>query len=270
MAYRSVQLVKKKLSKMDLKEIAGIDAIGSNRASSITAASILLNTLMQKFKIESMVVSIHGLREGYLTGYLNNFSNKRSVRLDAKWLYDHLKDQIEDKCDHYQLPKSSSKFIQMLISYGLMRNGEYEIFVNAKQKLLGRLAEFWQPDIIFNLIMNDVFTILSHEDKLILALSIIFRRKPKAAEKMCGRYSIMLQSWKRKSIQKIAAIIDLTEILERFASHVDLFKDDTGRLTLKIVSKTNFFPEYLLNNKIKLFESAVHVELIYTISRPRK
>jgi exopolyphosphatase / guanosine-5'-triphosphate,3'-diphosphate pyrophosphatase len=270
MDYRSVQLVKKKLSKMDLKEIADIDAIGSNRATSITAASILLNTMMQKFKIESMVVSIHGLREGYLTGYLNNFSNKRSVRLDAKWLYDHLKDQIEDKCDHYQLPKSSSKFIQMLISFGLMRKGDYEIFVNAKQELLGRLAEFWQPDIIFNLIMNDVFPRLSHEDKLILALSIIFRRKPKAAEKMCGRYSIMLQGWKRKSIQKIAACIDLTEILERFASHVDLFKDDTGRLTLKIVSKTNIFPEYLLNDKIKLFESAAHVELIYTISRPRK
>ena len=68
---------------MDLKEIAAIDAIGSNRASSITASSILLNTMMQKFKIESMVVSIHGLREGYLTGYLNNFWNKRSVRLDA-------------------------------------------------------------------------------------------------------------------------------------------------------------------------------------------
>ncbi|MGA8107187.1 MAG: hypothetical protein WB815_11100, partial [Nitrososphaeraceae archaeon] len=71
MDYRSVQLVKKKLSKMDLKEIADIDAIGSNRASTITAASILLYTMMQKFKIESMVVSIHGLREGYLTGYLN-------------------------------------------------------------------------------------------------------------------------------------------------------------------------------------------------------
>ena len=65
----------------------------------------------------------------------------------------------------------------------------------------------------------------------------------------------MLQGWKGKSIQKIAACIDLTEILERFASHVDLFKDDTRRLTLKIVSKTNIFPEYLLNDKIKLFES---------------
>ena len=71
----------------------------------------------------------------------------------------------------------------MLISYGLMRKGDYEIFVNAKQELLGRLAEFWQPDIIFNLIMNDVFPRLSHEDKLILALSIIFRRKPKAERK---------------------------------------------------------------------------------------
>jgi exopolyphosphatase / guanosine-5'-triphosphate,3'-diphosphate pyrophosphatase len=263
MDYRSIQLVKKKLSKMDSNDIADIDAIGSNRAFSITAASILINTMLQKFKLESVVVSTHGLREGYLTECLNSSTNMQSVRLDTKRLRNHFR----DKYDPNPLPKTSSKFVQMLC-FGIMKIEDYEIFVNAKQKLSERFVDLWQPDITFNLIIHDVFPGLSHEEQVILALSIIFRRKPKVAEKMSVLYGTILKRQNKKSIQKIAVCIDFTDIFERYASRVDLLKDDTGSLTVKIISKTKFFPEHMLNKKVKLFESAFDIGLVYTNSRP--
>ena len=105
---------------------------------------------------------------------------------------------------------------------------------------------------------------------MILALSIIFRKKPKAAEKLSGLYDTLLHRQDRKSIQKIAVCVDLTEIFERYASHVDLTKEGTGRLIMKIVAKTNYVPERMVSDTIKIFESVFDVGLTYIICRPRK
>jgi exopolyphosphatase/guanosine-5'-triphosphate,3'-diphosphate pyrophosphatase len=264
--YNSIQSIRKKFSKMISCDIADIDAIGSNRAPSITAASIVINTMMQKLEIDKVVVSTHGLREGCLVEYLNNPKMKQSVRLCAKNIQTHLR----EKCEPDPLPNPTSKFAQVLLSLGMMKKEEYEIFIHAKKETSKRYADFWQADVIFSLVMNDFFPRLSQEAQLILALSIIFRKKPKAAEKLSGLYDTLLHRQDRKSIQKIAVCVDLTEIFERYASHVDLTKEGTGRLIMKIVAKTNYVPERMVSDTIKIFESLFDVGLTYIICRPRK
>lgn len=96
-----------------------------------------------------------------------------------------------------------------------------------------------------------------------------FQEKPKAAEKRSGLYDTLLRRQDRKSIQKIAVCVDLTEIFDRYASHVVL-KKGTGRLIMKIVAKTNYVPERMVRDTIKIFESVFDVGLTYIICRPRK
>lgn len=151
--YNSIQSIRKKLSKMNSSDIADIDAIGSNRASSITAASIVINTLMQKLEIDKVVVSTHGLREGCLVEYLNNPKMMQSVRLGAKNIQTHLR----EKCEPDLLPNPTSKFAQVLLSLGMMKKEEYEIFIYAKKETSKRFADFCQADVIFSLVMNDFF-----------------------------------------------------------------------------------------------------------------
>ena len=110
--YNSIQSIRKKISKMNSCDIADIDVIGSNRASSITAASIVINTMMQKLEIDKVVVSTHGLREGCLVEYLNNPKMKQAVRLCAKNIQAHLR----EKCEPNILPNLTSKFTQVLLS----------------------------------------------------------------------------------------------------------------------------------------------------------
>jgi exopolyphosphatase / guanosine-5'-triphosphate,3'-diphosphate pyrophosphatase len=59
----SLQSIRKNLSKLSYGEIADIDVIGNKRAYSITAASLVIEKLMQKLDIEKMNASTHGLRE---------------------------------------------------------------------------------------------------------------------------------------------------------------------------------------------------------------
>ena len=72
--------------------------------------------------------------------------------------------------------------------------------------------------------MNDFFPSTKPRSSVIPALTLIFRKKPKVAEKLSGLYDTLLRRQDRKSIQKIAVCVDLTEIFERYASHVDLKK----------------------------------------------
>jgi hypothetical protein len=51
---------------------------------------------------------------------------------------------------------------------------------------------------------------------------------------------------------------------------VDLTKEGTGRLIMKIVAKTNYIPERMVSDTIKIFESVFDVGLTYIICRPRK
>jgi exopolyphosphatase / guanosine-5'-triphosphate,3'-diphosphate pyrophosphatase len=155
----------------------------------------------------------------------------------------------------------------MLIYYKLINKREYEIFLYAKNSLSERLIEYNQADAIFYLIMTEVFPRLTHEDQLILALSLVFRQKPKAAETLYRMYKEILKFHNEKSIQKIAVCIDLTEIFERYKARVELSKNYSRSLLMRIIAESRFLPQQIINDKMKMFESAFDVGLTFLILR---
>jgi hypothetical protein len=73
-----------------------------------------------------------------------------------------------------------------------------------------------QADInaLFELVLNGTCPMLSHEDQLVLGISLIYSRKPKYAERLHSLYSRILIHKTIKSVQRIALCIEIGEILE--------------------------------------------------------
>jgi exopolyphosphatase/guanosine-5'-triphosphate,3'-diphosphate pyrophosphatase len=266
----SLQLIRKNLCKLRYNEIADIDVIGNKRAYSITAASFVIEKLMQRLEIENMVVSTHGLREGYLSEYLRNPMDIYSRRLDTKNIHNHTRDQR----NMWVLSNMAGQFMRVLLNSDIITRKEYQIFVLAKRILSDPFVIHIHKDVLFELVMSEICPMLTHEDQLILALSLVYRRKPKNAENLYSTYNSLFVCHSRKSVQKIALCIDLSEILERYEARVQLRYVEPKKFTLKIIPSISPFPELIIKNKIKAFEGATDIELGCLITdiqeRPRE
>lgn len=262
----SLQSIRKNLCKLGYTEIADIDVIGNKRAHNITAASFVIEKLMRKLEIGKMIVSTYGLRKVYLSEYLRNPINITSRRLDSNSIHNY----IEGRRSTTVLPNITREFIIMLINSGIITSEEYQIFVHMKKMLSNPFVAHAHPDILFELIMSGICPMLSHENQLILHLSLVYRRKPKLAEKLYSIYSRLIIRHTKKSMQKIAICVDLTEIFERYKAKVQarmqLNSGQRQELVLKITPSISPFPELIIRNKIKSFETASNVVLSCLIS----
>jgi exopolyphosphatase / guanosine-5'-triphosphate,3'-diphosphate pyrophosphatase len=270
MDFLSIQSIRKNLCKLGSNQISNIDVIGNKRAQSITAAAIVIENLMQKLGIEKIIVSTHGLREGFLSEYLRNPLSSNLRQLDIKNTYDRMREQQKT----WVLPNTTSEFMHSLLNSGIITSQEYQIFVCAKKMLTDPFVVRSHIDVLFELIMSEICPMLSHEDQLILALSLIYRRKPKAAARLYSAYSDVLVHYNVKRVQRVALCIDLSEIFERYKVKAQLSPSTPHKFTLKLVSGLTPLPELTIRNKIKAFELASDITLSCIIhgrqERPRE
>jgi exopolyphosphatase/guanosine-5'-triphosphate,3'-diphosphate pyrophosphatase len=260
----SIQSIRKNLCKLSYNEIANIDVIGNKRARTITIASFLIEKTVQKLEIEKIIVSTHGLREGYLYEYLRSPLNINSRRLNIKSVNNYIRYQQKSTS---VLPNKTSEFMHMLINCDIITPQEYQILVYAKKMLTDNFVMHASTNVLFELIMSEICPLLSHEDQLVLALSLVYRRKPKNAEMLYLIYSSLLVHYTKKSIQKVALCIDLNEIFERYKVRVQLSPVKPKEFTLKVTPGITPFPELAIKNKIKIFEDASDIVLSCLISR---
>ena len=258
----SLQSIRKNLCKLGYDKIANIDAIGKKRAHSITAASFVIDTLMQKLEIKKLIVSIYGLREGYLSEYLRNSININSHRLDIKNICNY--NQIQR--NNWNLQNKTSECIHMLMNFNIITPDEYQIFVCAKKMLTESYFAHAHTNVLFEMIMNETYPMLSQEGQLMLALSLISKRKPKSAEKLYSTYSTLLIHYTKKSMQRVALCLDLSEIFEMYKARVQLIPSEPPKFILKIIPGKDHFPKLTILNKIKALERATDIVLGYLIS----
>src|SRR5215831_5701763 len=70
--FEHVQSINSTFHKMSSYELTKIDAVGINRAETITAGSCIIKVLMQRLEFENILVSAKGLREGVLSAFLQS------------------------------------------------------------------------------------------------------------------------------------------------------------------------------------------------------
>jgi exopolyphosphatase / guanosine-5'-triphosphate,3'-diphosphate pyrophosphatase len=258
----NISLISKLFLKMTPTEIAKIDAVGANRADTISAGSCVIKQLMQKLEFDNVVVSAQGLREGVLSAYLGS-SSKRYLsiyEIDQK----NVEDYIKERCKAELIPGFTSPLVKPLLSSGLLKNKEYAILTSAL-KQIAVLPPVFNLNTLFYLILDEDKAGLSHGEQLVLALSIIYMKKSKAATWFFRRYRSIMRPQNKKSIQKIAALLSLAEILERAKIRVRPVKVNHKEILLTMIPSKNTLPLKLIETAIKAIQEAFGIKVNYSV-----
>src|SRR5437867_4447965 len=212
-----VSSIAEEFYQMGIHELEKVKAIGSNRVDTITAGAAIIDTLMQKFSFERIVISAQGLREGILsvfarepkTFYHGSISNEKAKAF------------VTFACQEEMLPQHTVTLVRQLVTSGLLREKERMILTHAI-KQAGELPIMTNLNNLFYMMIDDDSAFLSHREQLILALSIVHTRKEKAADWLFSRYRSILEPQNKRSIEKISTCLVLSEILERAKANARL------------------------------------------------
>lgn len=258
MDFERVSLISRILRKMKLSEISMIDTIGNNRADTITAGSLVIKQLMEKMEFDGVKVSTHGLREGVLYAYLRSFkmyNRSSSQKLDQE----NFEDQPQS-CKPCIIPESTHSLINPLLSYGLLKKEEYEILAHVL-KQIENLPQLTNLNNLFCAIMDEDKAVLNHREQLILALSIIYAKKSKVATSLFTKYSSIVRPQDKKSIQKIAALLSLAEILEKAKIRANFMNCTQMDFLLTLMPSKNILPMRLIRNHLKKLQDAFELTI---------
>jgi exopolyphosphatase/guanosine-5'-triphosphate,3'-diphosphate pyrophosphatase len=266
MDHSAVASVAGELYSMDQEELSKTQAIGTNRVDTITAGSAVIDMLMKTYRFEKLAVSAQGLREGILsvflqdplTFYRGTISNEKSKAF------------VTYACQPEMVPQHTVTLVRPLLTYGMLREKERMILAHAI-KQVESLPRVTNLNNLFYLMIDEDSAFLSHREQLILALSIINTRKEKAANWLFSRYRSILEPQNKRSIEKIAACLVLSEILEKGGLNVK-FTAKNSKIEMKITpsSARQFIPLTLLAVALKKFEQAFEVSVVCSIAAEKE
>lgn len=267
MDYSAVSSVADELYGMGWKELSETPAIGSNRVETITAGAAVINTLMQKLDFEKVVVSAQGLREGILSVFLRESKTFYRGTITAE----KARSFVTFACQQEMLPQHTVTLVRPLVVNGLLREKEKTILTHAIKQMWS-LPRVTNLNNLFYLMIDEDNAFLSHREQLILALSIIHTRKEKAANWLFSRYRSILESQNKKSIQKIAACLALSPILERSKMNVRLSVKGNSRVEIRITPSYSrqFVPSTLLIEALRRFEQAFDVSVDCSVATEKE
>jgi exopolyphosphatase/guanosine-5'-triphosphate,3'-diphosphate pyrophosphatase len=256
-----VKSINSTLRKMTSYEIAKIDAVGSNRAETITAGSCIMKVLMQKLEFENISVSAQGLREGVLSAFLQSSTGYYSQNINQSQIQRYVK----QCCRREKIPGYTYALVKPFYSLGLMKEREYEILAHAIKQISG-MPHTTNLHNLFYMIIDEDNPHLSHREQTILAISIVRTKKAKTANRLFSRYRSIMQPQNRKSIEKIAACLSLSEILERTKLKVRFVKCSQKEIILNFIrAKNSSLPVTLIETALKNFKEAFDIPVTYTI-----
>jgi exopolyphosphatase/guanosine-5'-triphosphate,3'-diphosphate pyrophosphatase len=243
---KSILAINKRLRKMDSRKIAGVEALGRDRADSIAAGSLVISTIMNRLKFDEVVVSTHGLRDGVLSEYLRDparysleeFDEARANSALAGW---------------YGKETGTEVFSDALVSKGIVTLGEKLILDEAIESFLDLYLKT-RPESLFYTILNED-SYLDHRDQIALALSLVRAKTPRTANWFYERYRSVLKDKSRESIDKLAAFIQVAEVLELTKSTARIRLRD-GSIRFEVTTPQKDFPSLLLEQAARELEDA--------------
>jgi exopolyphosphatase/guanosine-5'-triphosphate,3'-diphosphate pyrophosphatase len=259
--YESVDSINKVFCKMTSDEMTKIDAVGNGRAETITAGSCVIKNLMEKFRFGKIIVSAQGLREGTLSIFLENAKAFHAGSINQNLIQNF----VRSTCEPDTVPEYAETLVRSLISSELIKERERIIFVHAIKKMT-EIQTVTNLHNLFYMIVDEDNALLSHREQLVLALSVVRTRKTKTADWLFMRYKSILKPQNRKSVDRIAACIVLADIFERTRAKVRFTLHNGKKIEIRVTPGKSTFPQILLENAIKNFESAFDISVDCSLS----
>ena len=236
----SIESMTEELSRLSVNKIGEIDVIGRDRAQTLTAGSLVIESIMKKLGFRRLTVSTHGLRDGILSSFLDDtmaYHQGKLGRIPPK----KIKSQIEKE----YLPIARD-FLEKLQSFDLVSSREVEIVLFSLRWMLGEASSL-RPEALFA-VMMDEDSALSHREQLLGALSVIELRKARSANWLYSKYKSLLKPGSDKMIERMASLSRFLEVIARTDSRLRVaFSEGGSRISLQIAT---LVPETKFPNKI--------------------
>ncbi|MGH9979364.1 MAG: hypothetical protein ACRD8Z_26545, partial [Nitrososphaeraceae archaeon] len=164
-------------------------------------------------------------------------------------------------------PASSyHKFLETLLSAGLLKEREHQILIEALHQV-HQFHSLLNTNTLFYVLIDGEYKNLSHGELLVLCLSIIYSKKPKASNRLFAKYkSILHTPQNKRSIEKISSCLNFIAAIEKGQSTIHYVKYDGNSLHIDLscydLSK---FPRYLFEEARKSLILSFGMSVDYSI-----
>ena len=229
----SVERMSRRFFKMSVAELDGVDAIGEGRSETIAAGAQVVRILMKKLGFRSMIVSTHGLRDGILTEFLEG----GSPEADGVVRGEDLERMIARRGALVGLG-GEADLLQCMERNGLLDERESRILEWAASRARSPESANADADAVFGILMSEDLP-MSHEDQLLLSLSVVRARRSRTANWLSRKNARVLGEDARL-LKKLGACVKLMEVLDR--SKAQFRVAYSGGLRISVVESERPFP----------------------------
>ncbi len=254
MGVDSIDSIGRKLLKMSHNKLAKINAIGGSRAETVVAAACVVRTLMKELGFREVVVSTHGLREGTLAMFLHDRPGFVSGSIEVAEVQDYLRYSSQDQ-------DLRAGYLRSLATNGLLDESERRV-LGASLLIVGAPSTISLQSLFFLSMDEDSW--LSHEEQLIMALSLVTSKNENAGQRLYSRHKKLLKRKKWVMIRRVASAGKLLNLLERVRAQVRVNRR-SGRLEMRIRIPASTPGRGLLKEAIEGVEESFEVPLLYSI-----
>ncbi len=248
---KSISSIAKTLRKMNAGKIARIEAMGRDRAESITAGSLVIVLLMRHLGFNQLTVSTHGLRDGVLAEFLRDPSAYENQPLDEGRTRTSL-------ADWFGRRSGTEEFTKELATREIITKEEGLILDEAIEGFLDIYLSTRAESMFYSILNEDSF--LDHRDQVEMALAFVRAKAPKTSNWFYEHYKAFLKDKTKESVDKLAAFIQFAEILELTQSKATV-RLKGQRLMFFIKSSRRDFPMLLLEQAAEELEEATSLKV---------
>ena len=223
---KPIMTTHKILRELTTDKISHMDSFGKDRAESISTGSLIIAMMMNRLEFDELVVSTHGLRDGILSEY---------IRDPVAYSGNAYTPEIANSSFTARYPEDSrANVIRSLAGLGIVDSREASTLMESVYSFMD-LYLSTRPETLFYYIMSQD-SILDHKEQLAAAIALVRAKAPKMARWFHETYEGLLDGIERKSIYRMGAVFQLTEILYLTGSSAS-FSLHEGELSIDISSR---------------------------------
>jgi exopolyphosphatase/guanosine-5'-triphosphate,3'-diphosphate pyrophosphatase len=248
---KSIGAINKALKKMDPQKISKVEAMGKDRAESVTAGGLVISLLMRHAGIDQLVVSTHGLRDGVLAEYLRDPSSHGTRTFDEARTNDSL-------AAWFGRRSGTEEFTRDLAARKIITDEQGLILDEAIAGFLDIYLSTRAESMFYSILNEDSF--LDHRDQVELALAFVRAKAPKTSNWFFARYKSILKDKTKESVDKLAAFIQFAEILEMTHAKAKV-KLKGDHLMFIIKSSKKDFPVLLMEQAARELSDATSLRV---------
>jgi exopolyphosphatase / guanosine-5'-triphosphate,3'-diphosphate pyrophosphatase len=242
MKMNAVGSVHRALRRLSIRSLRKNPAIGQERSQSIIAGSLVVHLLMEKIGFRRLTVSTHGLRDGVLAAFLESPSSYRAGLEDKVIARERMLVRIGATRKESAGP---------LLSHTNLNKKEYAILSEALHNVLPSLPVY-NPQTLFYIVL-EADSALSHQDQLIMAISIARANGMRRTEWAESLYKRLLDKKSMKIVKKISVLIQLAQLQQKTDLRLSM-SSDRGVPHLHVAQGRREIPKVLVKDILKDLE----------------